>query len=286
MRWSRTPWALGLLLACGTAGLVARSGDARRDAAGQGSPPAVGDPAAKPTPPPTRDLHRVYDALLRRYVTREGVLYSAWASSPEDREALEAYVRRLQVVDTAPLARSDALAFWINLYNAVTLNLILDHYPIASIRDLPGTQSAWERKLVVVDGQHLSLNEIESGILRPVFTDPRIHFALNCAARSCPPLAAFAFEGTEIDAQLDAVTAAALNEPTFVDVSGCRDGSGTIHVTKIFEWYASDWQTPDLSVRSFIAGYRPADRHRLLDQRCELVYDDYDWALNDAGGAP
>lgn len=254
------------------AGLVAVS------LAGAGADPVGAEPPA--------GLHAPYDSLLCRYVDERGVRYRAWQASEADRRGLQSYVHGLESVDPASLDHDQALAFWVNLYNAVTLDLILDHYPVESIRDIGGEQEdPWERTLVRVAGRDLTLNEIEHGILRPRYEDPRIHFALSCAAKGCPPLASHAFVGARLQAQLEAVTAAALDDSAFVDVSACRGGEGTIRISRIFEWYARDWDGVG-GVRAFLARYRPGDRERLLDARCELDYHEYDWALNDASPVP
>jgi hypothetical protein len=229
------------------------------------------------------DLHAAYDSLLGLYVDETGVRYEEWARS-DHRFDLKDYILRLEAVEPDTLSRDEALAFWLNLYNAVTLEVVLDHYPIQSIRAFGvGDAAIWEKELVTVAGRPLTLNEIEHGIVRAEFQDPRIHFALNCAARSCPPLAPTAFTGAKLEEQLEAVTHAVVNDPAFVDISGCRTGRGAIRLNMIFEWYAADFEKDGKSVRDFLARYGPQHhRQALLDESCDLVYDDYDWALNDA----
>jgi hypothetical protein len=119
--------------------------------------------------------------------------------------------------------------------------------------------------------------------VRAQFQDPRIHFALNCAARSCPPLAPTAFDPATLEEQLEAATETVVNDPTFVDFSGCRAGRGTIRLNMIFDWYAADFEKEEGTVRDFLARYGP-DRHRqaLRDASCGLEFSDYDWALNEA----
>ncbi|HET9887233.1 MAG TPA: DUF547 domain-containing protein, partial [bacterium] len=149
--------------------------------------------------------HSAFDGLLHRYVVPTGVDYRTWSQNKEDRSALRSYLATLAQQAPSRLERSEALAYWINLYNAATLSLVLEHYPVASIKDI-GTalSSPWKKKVVTVEGQRLSLNEIENDIVRPSFLEPRIHFALNCAARSCPPLRNEAYLGPQLESQLEA----------------------------------------------------------------------------------
>ncbi|NNM33274.1 MAG: DUF547 domain-containing protein [Gemmatimonadetes bacterium] len=228
------------------------------------------------TPAAGSDLHADYDALLSTYVKDGLVDYDGWYAHKKSRRQLMDYVARLESTDPGALSRDEALAFWINLYNATTLRLILDNYPVESIKDLGGfLSSPWKKELVTVDGEELTLNEIENDIIRPRFQDPRIHFALNCAAVSCPPLAPFAFTGAEISEQLDQVSQQALQDERFVRIE--RDGDEVrIHLTRLFDWYEDDWE----NVREFLATYRPADRAVLLDEDAELKYNDYSWKLN------
>ncbi len=222
--------------------------------------------------------HDSFDGLLARYVA-DGVRYEEWAASEADRTALGTYVEQLQSLDPDKLDREDQLAYWINLYNAVTLRLILDHYPVKSIRDLAGEfESPWKRPLVEVNGKSISLDAIEHQIIRPRFDEPRIHFALNCAAKSCPPLAAFAFEGEQLEAQLETVTSATMHDPTFVQID-CETNR-TIWLTPLFQWYETDWK--ESGVRGFLAKYLPDQEKAITDPDCAFSYREYDWTLNES----
>lgn len=223
-----------------------------------------------------------YDDLLQRYVVQERYVdYAVWHANSEDLEALHDYVRTLEDTDTEALSRDEALAYWINLYNAATLRLVLDHWPVVSIRDLGGRNpTIFEEELIEVRGQPMSLDSIENDMLRARHPDPRIHFALNCASVSCPPLFPHAFTGRDIDAELDTVTRRAVSDPFWVDLSQCGDsGRGRIRLSKLFEWYSEDFGG-DAGIRSFLAHYRPGDADRLGNQACPVSYKDYDWSLN------
>jgi hypothetical protein len=219
--------------------------------------------------------HSAWDALLTRYVLPAGIDYTRWQSAAVDREALRTYLRELQTVAVDSLARDEQLAFWINLYNATTVQLVLGHYPTASFRDIGGPEdSPWKQPVIRIGRRELSLDAIEHEIVRPQFGDARIHFALNCAAASCPPLLNAAYQAQTLDAQLDAVTRAALNDSRFVDARECAARQGSIRLSRIFEWYAGDFG----DVVDFLNRYRAAP----LDPGCRIEFMDYDWALNTA----
>ena len=246
--------------------------------AAPGTPaPAESDqPAAAPAADPADAdrLHADYDTLLDRYVRGFDVDYDAWEKSSADVAALHRYVQQLTDLDPAGWPHADGLAYWLNLYNAVTLRLILFNYPLDSIKDLGGflRTSPWGRELVTVAGRDLTLDEIENDIIRPGFEDPRIHFAVNCAAIGCPPLQDFAYRAAELSSQLDHACREALNHERWVRVQ-----EGELHVTKIFDWYEEDFTRDGQTVRSFIARYR---EQPLPPGDVEIM--DYDWSLNRA----
>lgn len=203
-------------------------------------------------------------------------MHSSWASS----RRLVRVRRRLICI--SPLisswpptsARADRLAYWINLYNAATLKLVLAHYPLENIRQIGGDKrSPWDLPVVRIAGADLSLNQIENEIIRPEFGDARIHFALNCAAQGCPPLRAEAFVAARLDAQLDQACRLALNDSRWV-----TRAANTLTLTKLFEWYADDFRAAAGSVLGFIARYRSDE----ISEQMDIAYGEYDWALNSA----
>ncbi len=222
-------------------------------------------------------LHAPWTALLQKYVHDGRVNYRAWKNSREDLHALRSYLRTLQKYDPARWPRHAALAYWINLYNAATLNLVLSHYPISSIKRVRGFfLSPWRIDVVEVGGRRLSLDQIENSILRKQLHDARIHFALNCASLGCPPLASEAYLPSKIDAQLDAAATRTLRDSRWVDIR-----EEEIRVTRLFRWYAEDFEAAAGSVRAFITRFRPADRAALLDSHRRLRFMKYDWRLNE-----
>ncbi|MCG8693457.1 MAG: DUF547 domain-containing protein, partial [Minwuiales bacterium] len=165
--------------------------------------------------------HRAWDQFLRTYVRPNGsglnlVAYSEVTA--EDRRALEAYLSALAVTPISRFNRAEQVAYWINLYNALTIKVILDHYPVESIRKIsisPGLFSIgpWDRKLIRIEGEELTLNDIEHRILRPIWQDPRIHYAVNCASISCPNLIPTAFTGANADELMTAGAREYMNSP-------------------------------------------------------------------------
>ena len=197
-----------------------------------------------------------YSALLERYVVEDRwVDYDSWRASIEDREALQAYIDSLVAAEIFSLDHDEQIATWINLYNALTVNLILDNKPVESIKDLGSLlTSPWEPVLVTVEGRELSLNDIEHEILRKAFEEPRLHFALNCASVSCPPLASREYTADNLDFMLDEVCSRALHDTAWFDPSGCGGayGSGTIRLSKLFDWFSDDFGGEDGDRKSIV----------------------------------
>ena len=220
----------------------------------------------KQTDSPKPAMHQTFNELLKKYVNSAGVV--DYAGLTIERDKLTGYLEELEAVDPAGLkSRAEAMSFWINLYNAATLQLILDHYPMKSIIDLDGGKT-WDVARVVVNGKMLSLNEIENDILRPRFQDARIHFAVNCAAKSCPPLANQAFTATNLESLLERRTRAFIN-----DASQNNIEKSSINISKIFDWYKGDF-TPNII--AFIQKYSTVP----IDAEAEIHFGEYDWALN------
>jgi len=217
-----------------------------------------------------------YAALLAVHV-RDGVVDYAGLKAQET--LFDNVLDAMAAVDPLALAQQDRIAFYINVYNAWTIKLILNHWPgIRSIKDAGSfIRSPWKREFVRLAGKTVSLDDIEHGILRRQYGDKRLHFALNCASMSCPPLAGVPYQGQTLNAQLDAQTAAFINDPTQTFAA-----DGRLHVSKIFDWYGEDFggETGALAfIRHAAAPGLATAMDALTDHR--LVYMDYDWSLND-----
>lgn len=224
------------------------------------------------------ELHQTWAELLQRHVVSGVVDYQGFKT---DEKLLDSYLVLLGQTDPASLAPEDQLAYYINAYNSYTIKLILDNFtdgqPPRSIRKIGGLFSnPWKISFARLGGKTYSLDNIEHDIIRPRFQEPRIHFAVNCASKSCPPLISEPYQGSRIDAQLEKSTKEFLHDPE----NNRLDGN-TLHVSPIFKWYSEDFQNDPTSF--FIAhtdGVLAENLSRIgADIRIE--YLDYDWSLND-----
>lgn len=224
--------------------------------------------------------HAAWDAFLANYVVQSGdgvnrVRYAAAAST--DPMMLRPYLAALETVDPASLGKNEQMAFWINLYNAVTVDLILQKPSIKSIRELGQlTLGPWDKKIVMIAGTRLSLNNIEHGILRPIWNDVRIHYAVNCASIGCPNLAPRAYTGANLDAMLEQAASDYINHPR-----GFALIDGKLRASSIYNWYARDWGTQE-DILNHARRYARGDSEALLADAARIDGFDYDWAINAA----
>jgi len=236
-------------------------------------------------PPPGEKVdHGDWTRFLTRYVAPDarGVNRVAYGQvSAADSALLDAYLTELQAVDPADLTRDQQLAYWINLYNALTVDVVLEAYPVASIRDIkdgPLSVGPWGRLLAVVSGQNLTLNDIEHRIIRPTFNEPRIHYALNCAAVGCPNLMARAWEAKTLERDLAAAERAYVNDPRGVRF----DDLGRLILSKIYIWFREDFGPDEKAVLAHIeTAATPNLRARIQAAPRVRAYK-YDWVLNDS----
>lgn len=230
--------------------------------------------------------HAAFDALLARRArnSRDGIVrldYAGWKASAADRAALTAYVAALSRLSPLSLTRPEQFAFWANLYNAVTIDVVLDAYPVRSIRDirsglLPGP---WRRRLVTIGGVELSLDDIEHNILRKGWVEPRVHYAVNCASIGCPNLPLRAFRGATLVPALDAAARAYVNTPRAVRFDG-----DTLVVSSIYKWYAADFGGSDARIIAHLARYADEPLRSRLQAATRIGRDTYDWSLNATRG--
>lgn len=207
------------------------------------------------------------------------VNYSAWRRTDADRKALQRYISGLEQAVPARLARAEAFAFWANLYNALTLRLIFDRYPVRSIREIrPSLLSLgpWKTPLASVHGANLSLDDIEHGVLRKQWRDLRVHYAVNCASIGCPNLPLRAFRGASLQADLDRCAVAYVNHPR-----GARVAGGRLVVSSIYNWYKADFGGADSGVIAHLRRYARSPLAMQLNGITGVFKHEYDWSLND-----
>lgn len=211
--------------------------------------------------------HAAWDSLLQRHVSTTGKVNYAGLKAA-DKPALEAYCKSLAdnpVQDS--WSREEKMAYWINAYNAFTVKLIVDNYPTKSILNFDGGKT-WDVKRIRLGDKKYSLNQIENDILRPQFKDARIHFAINCAAKSCPPLHNRAYTADNLETTLDARTRAFINDPAFNTLSASK-----AQVSKIFDWYATDFG----DLKKYLNQYAIAP----LKGTATVAFQEYNWDLNE-----
>lgn len=226
-----------------------------------------------------------FGTLLERFVVRGAdgvnrVRYAAWRKSAHG--DLKGYVRALEAMQPSAMPRDAQMAYWINLYNATTLDVVLDHYPVRSIRDIDlggglFSSGPWKARLVAVEGRGLSLDEIEHDILRARFGEPLIHYALNCASVGCPDLQPRAWTASALREQFDDGARAYVNHPR-----GLMIGDRRFKASKIYRWYADDFGGRT-GLKVHWQAYADPQLAEQLARFSRPQSYFYDWSLNDAG---
>jgi hypothetical protein len=213
-----------------------------------------------------------YNRLLGKYVTVGGVKYAEWKANAADVQALQSVVDAIATENASALEKKQQLAYYINAYNAWILHEALAKYPTKSVKDALFTFFTGRR--LTVAGQQTSFNALEKETIRSKFGEPRVHFALNCASRSCPPLNREPFQGDKLDAQFEKLAKNCVNSEKGVTYS---PESKTVELSKIFDWYKDDFKAEGGTL-AFINKRRstpiPAD--------AKITYKEYDWGLNEA----
>lgn len=219
----------------------------------------------KPAPTKAVGLHDNFNSLLRKHVSSTGVVN--YQGFKKDENKLDAYLLTMEKTNIEKSwSRNKKLAFWINAYNANTIKLILKNYPVKSIMDL-NNGKPWDVKWIKIDQRTLSLNNIENDIIRPQFKEPRIHFAVNCAAKSCPPLLNKAWTEGNLNSNFERQTKAFINNPKYNTIT-----SSKVEVSKIFDWYGKDFG--DLT--TYLNKYSSTK----IGQGTSINFRTYDWNLN------
>lgn len=218
------------------------------------------------------------------YDPAKGMDYAGLKSN--DTSRLRKLRALMSTIEPASLSRDEQLAFWINLYNISVVGIVVDHYPVDSIRDISTDPivrlNVFRKDRVPFQGREISLDFIEHETIRPKFQDPRIHFAINCAAEDCPPIRTEPYVGSRIDDQLDDQTNLFLNGPNGVRLT--RSGNTiNVYVTKIMDWFGEDFEAWAGGKVSFLTRHLSPAKAKILRDAAdiELKYEDYSWDLND-----
>lgn len=234
--------------------------------------------------------HGDWQVVLDRYVTvpEPGVTSFDYEAASKDGGAgmVAGYVDAMTRVAVDQLNRDQQFAYWVNLYNALTVKVVLDHYPVDSIRDIdisPGlfASGPWGKKLITVEGRTLSLDDIEHRILRPIWRDARIHYVVNCASIGCPALAPETFDADKLEAQLDQAARDFINHPRAVRVKE----DGRLALSSLYDWYQDDFGESDAEFIAHLKAFAAPDLMTYLGDITELDIAEYtyDWALNAHG---
>ena len=230
--------------------------------------------------------HSAWDQFLACYLItdRQGLNRVRYGSvSVADRQQLESYLGYLQSVDVRTLNRDQQLAYWFNLYNAKIVDVVLTHYPVRSIRQIKQNFTDFvgpfdDAGAVNVLGKSLSLSDIESGIIRPIYKDPRVHYALNCASFSCPNLASTAWTAENLDARLNGAAISYINSGRSV-----KSGLRGLRLSKIYKWYKDDFGGTDEAITAHLQQYANSTTCcQIQNARGRIAGHFYDWSLNDA----
>jgi len=267
------------LTSCGVvlaAGIAAGCGAPSAERATGGLAKAVEASFARGT---ERFDHAAWGVLLERG-TKGGLV--DYRFMQQQRAGLDSYLKSIAEARLDQLTAGHLEALLINAYNACTVRSILDHPDVTSIRKIPGV---WTETKHRVGGFDLTLDDIEHRLLRPFFRDPRLHFALNCASRSCAPLPPWAYDGDRIEKQLEERARSFLSDPQKVRVDGSR-----LLVSEYFNWYGGDFTAPGWkgaapSIAAFIADYATPDVKAFIDRqggKPSIAFIEYDWSLNAA----
>ena len=229
--------------------------------------------------------HQVWQNILDNYLNacHEGAScfdYARLLKSKSDKKNLVDYLLSLQNLDPRQYSKAEQKAYWVNLYNALTVRIILDNYPVKSITKIHKGFfgfGPWDDVYAKVAGQELTLNDIEHGILRPIWQDNRIHYAVNCASYSCPNLAIQVYTARNMEVLLYTTTRAYVNHPRAVTF---QDNDSQLTISKIYDWYESDFGGTNEGVMNHLIKYAASDLADRLREYKGVIDYEYDWNLN------
>lgn len=221
--------------------------------------------------------HEIWNGLLQKHVRADG--FVDYKGFIKDSVTLNKYLRLLETAhpNDKNWSRNEQMAYWINAYNAYTVDLIVRNYPVESIKDIKNgvafINSVWDIKFIKIQGYTYDLNNIEHNILRPVFKDARVHAAINCASYSCPKLLGEAYTADKLEKQLDGSMRSFVNDPTRNKISANK-----AEISEIFKWFKGDFERDAGSVREFLNRFSDVQ----ISKDADISHLDYDWRLNEA----
>jgi hypothetical protein len=232
----------------------------------------------------TRSIdHSQWQKFLERYVFigADGIHRIPYGKVTQgDKALLGGYLIRMQQIPVTSLNRDEQFAYWVNLYNAATVNLVLDTYPVESIKEVKGglfNTGPWDEEILEIEGKVISLNDIEHRILRPIWDDPRIHYVVNCASLGCPNLKKTALTGINNNAMLDQAAKEFINHPRAI-----RFENDSVIASRIYKWFKEDFGKNEAEIISHMRMYMDAEKaERFQGVRAVDEYQ-YDWSLNDS----
>jgi len=223
--------------------------------------------------------HSAFDQILKKYVNKKGLVdYNGIAKDP----IFKAYMESLKTAKISEMSRDGQLAFWLNAYNAVTIDKVIRWKPKKSVREtiVPGVWTGtkfFTSRENVVAGRSLSQDDIEHEILRKQFKDPRIHFAIICASLSCPPLPQWAYTEENVQWKLEEETHKYINSRRGIKID---DADNTLYISKLFDWFSGDFEFTSGTVTDFIRRYLTKENLSFLERKPKIAYLPYDWSLN------
>lgn len=229
--------------------------------------------------------YTTWDQILKKYLITNhpsGINRFQYNNvSLEDGKKLTEFIGKLQQIEVSSLNRAEQKAYWVNLYNILTVRVILDHYPVESIMDIdisPGffSNGPWDAKLLTIEDEKVSLNDIEHRILRPIFKDNRIHYAVNCASLGCPNLQPVAYTSINMDELLEVGAKTYVNSPR-----GARLYKGKLYVSKIYVWFQEDFGGDRKGVIKHLLMYAEDGLANSLKSYDKRLRSEYDWDLNE-----
>jgi hypothetical protein len=223
--------------------------------------------------------HSIFDRILKTYVNDQGLVdYNGIAGDP----SFKSYMESLKTAHADSMSRDGQLAFWINAYNAVTIDKVIKWKPKKSVREtfVPGVWTGtkfFTSREHTVAGERYSPDDIEHEILRKQLKEPRIHFTIICASSGCPPLPRFAYTEANVQAKLEDETRKYINSERGTQIDSAKN---TLYLSKLFDWFAGDFEYKSGSVLDFIKPYLDENALAFVEQQFKIKFIHYDWALN------